>query len=168
MNKHLLTNLIIFAILIIVQILICNQIIVFGLAVIFIFIYPIINFKLDLSTSLLLTIAFFGGLIVDLCSDTLGVNALSCTVLASIKKPIFYAYVPKDDRIKSIIPSIKTLGFANYSKFMFTLVLIYSLIAFSAEFMNFVSIITILKMTVSSAVLTYLILLGLDTLLERK
>lgn len=168
MNKHLLTNLIIFAILIVVQILICNQIIVFGLAVVFIFIYPIINFKLDLSTSLLLTIAFFGGLIVDLCSDTLGVNALSCTLLATIKKPIFYAYIPKDDRIKSIIPTIKSLGFGNYSKYMFSLVLLYSLIAFSVEFLNFVSIINILKMTVSSAFLTYIILLGLDTLLDRK
>ena len=168
MNKHILTNLIIFAILIIVQILICNQIVVFGVAIVFIFIYPIINFKMDLSTSLLLTIAFFGGAIVDMFSDTLGVNALSCTLLASLKKPIFYAYVQKDDRIKSIIPSIKSLGFGNYSKYMFSLVLIYSLIAFGVEFLNFVSIINVLKMAISSAILTYIILLGLDTLLERK
>lgn len=123
---------------------------------------------MDLSTVMLLTWAFFGGVAVDICSDTLGLNALSCTLLAILKKPIFYAYIPKDDRTKNIVPSIKSLGLANYSKFIFTLISIYCLIVFSVEFFNFTSILAILKMTVCSAILSFLVLLGLDSIIEGK
>lgn len=123
---------------------------------------------MDLSTVMLLTWAFWGGVAVDICGDTLGVNALSCTLLAILKKPIFYAYIPKDDRTKNIVPSIKSLGLANYSKFIFTLISIYCLIVFSVEFFNFTSILTILKMTICSAILSFLVLLGLDSIIEGK
>lgn len=168
MNRHLISSILIYILLIAIQILICNHIIIFNSAIVFIFIYTIINLKIDFNTVALLTWAFFGGVAVDICSDTLGINALACTILAILKRPIFYAYVPKDDRTKNIIPSIKSLGIANYSKFLFTLVCIFCLIVFCLEFLNFTRILTIIKMAACSAILSFLVLLGLDSMLERK
>ena len=42
-------------------------------------------------------IAFSTFLVFVVFSNTVGVNSLACTLLAIIKRPVFYAYIPKDD-----------------------------------------------------------------------
>jgi hypothetical protein len=151
--------------LILAQVLICNHIILFQVAVAFIFIYVIIRLPMDLKTDWLLTWAFLGGVVVDLFSDTPGVNAMSSIILAMVKRPCLYAYIPRDDRTKNIVPSLSTLGFAVYGKYLLTMTTIYSLLAFSLEFLNFADIQDILIMTVSSSLLSFVIILGLDSLM---
>ena len=112
MDKDFLINLTIAIVLVLTQVLICNHIFIFNVAMAFVFIYVIIRMPMDMKTDALLTWAFVCGLLVDMFSDTPGVNSLACTVLAMVKRPCMYAYVPRDDRTKSITPSIKELGFA--------------------------------------------------------
>ena len=121
MGKNFFLNFAITAVLIIIQVLICNHIMLFNVAMAFIFIYMIIRLPVDLKTDWLLTWAFFSGLVVDIFSDTPGVNALACTLLAIIKKPMLFAYVPRDDRTKNITPSLKELGFSVYGKYLLTM-----------------------------------------------
>lgn len=168
MTKTIIQSILIGIVLLIVQILICNHIMLFNVATLFIFIYVIINLPLNFSTGWLLTWAFFSGLFVDICCDTLGVNALACIILAIIKRPIFYAYIPKDDRTKDIIPSISSLGFSVYAKYLMSMTAIYSVLVFSIEYMSIADIKEILIMSASSAVFTFIILLGLDSLLAEK
>lgn len=165
MDKDVLINLIIAIVLVLTQVLICNHIFIFDVAMAFVFIYVIIRMPMDLKTDALLTWAFLCGLLVDLFSDTPGVNALACTILAMLKSPCMYAYVPRDDRTKSIAPSIKELGFAVYSKYLLTMSGIYCLLAFTIEYFNFADIKEIVIMTVSSALLTFLVILGIDSLI---
>lgn len=168
MAKSIIQNIIIMLCLILVQVLICNHMMLFNVAMAFIFIYVIINLPLDLNTNWLLTWAFLAGLIVDIFSDTLGVNTLACTILAIIKRPVFYAYIPKDDRTKNIEPSLASLGFNIYSKYLLSMVAIYCLMVFSIEYFNFADIKEILIMSASSALLTFLILIGIDSLIVNK
>lgn len=154
--------------LILVQVLICNHIMLFNVAMIFVFIYVMINLPLDLDTGWLLTWAFLGGLAVDIFSDTPGVNSLSCTLLAIIKRPVFYAYIPRDDRTKNIEPSLASLGFSVYSKYLLTMVAAYCLMVFTIEYCSFADIKEILIMSASSALVSFLILLGIDSLLVNK
>ena len=116
MDKDFLINLTIAIVLVLTQVLICNHIFIFNVAMAFVFIYVIIRMPMDMKTNALLTWAFVCGLLVDMFSDTPGVNSLACTVLAMVKRPCMYAYVPRDDRTKSITPSIKELGFAIYGR----------------------------------------------------
>ncbi|MDE6340312.1 MAG: rod shape-determining protein MreD, partial [Muribaculaceae bacterium] len=134
----------------------------------FIFIYVIINLPLSLATGWLLTWAFLSGLTVDIFSDTLGVNALACTILAMAKRPIFYAYIPKDDRTKDIIPSLASLGFSIYAKYLLTMVAAYCIMVFSIEYLSLADIKEIAIMSAGSALFTFLILLGLDSLIGSK
>ncbi len=168
MAKSIFQNLIILICLILVQVLICNHMVLFNVAMAFIFIYVIINLPIHLNTGWLLTWAFLSGLIVDIFSDTLGVNALACTILAIIKRPVFYAYIPKDDRTKEIEPSLATLGFNIYSKYLLTMVAAYCLMVFIIEYFNFADIKEILIMSGSSALLSFLILMGIDSLIVNK
>lgn len=165
MDKDFLINLTIAIVLVLTQVLICNHIFIFNVAMAFVFIYVIIRMPMDMKTDALLTWAFVCGLLVDMFSDTPGVNSLACTVLAMVKRPCMYTYVPRDDRTKSITPSIKELGFAIYGKYLLTMSAIYCFLAFTIEYFNFADIKEIVIMTVSSAVLTFLVILGVDSLI---
>lgn len=165
MDRNIVLDIVIAICLIVVQVLICNHIMLFNIAMAFVFIYIIVNLPMDLSINWLLTIAFVSGLIVDLFSDTPGVNSLSCVLLAMLKRPCLFAYIPRDDRTKNITPSLSSLGFSVYGKYLFTMSLIYCLLAFSIEYFNFADVKEIIIMSAASSLFTFLILLGVDSLI---
>ena len=165
MNSNPLINILILAALILVQVLACNHIVLFNVAIAFIFIYIILRLPMNLNINWVLTWGFAAGLLVDIFSDTLGVNALACTILAMLRRPMLYAYIPKDDRTKNIMPSLKSLGFSVYGKYLLTMAVIYCFLVFTIEFFNFANIREIVIMASSSAAFTFLIILGLDSLI---
>lgn len=167
MDKGLLSNIGLLVLLILAQVLVCNNIMLFNVAMGFVFIYVIIRLPMDMNVNLLLTWAFLAGLTVDIFSDTPGVNALACTILAMCRRPMLYAYIPRDDRTKNIAPSIGTLGFSVYAKYLLTVSAAYSLMIFTIEYFNFADIKEIAIMATSSAALTFLLLLGIDCLASR-
>ena len=146
------------------QVLICNHILLFGVAMPLITVYFIARTPIGINRNLLLTLAFLLGLAVDICSDTPGLNALACTLAAAMRRPVFFAYVQNDDRVKDIIPNIRTLGIADYCKYLLTLVAIYCLMIFSIEYFSFADIKEIAVLTSCSTILTFVLLLGLDSL----
>ena len=168
MDRKFINIIIIQILLILAQVLICNHIRLFNVAIPFIFIYSILRLPMSMKTNWLLTWAFLAGLVVDIFSDTPGLNALSATVLAVVKRPMLYAYIPRDDRTKDIDPSISTMGFVDYSKFVLTMCLAYCFLVFSIEYFNFSDIKGVVIMSVSSALLTFLLLLGIDSLVFTK
>jgi len=168
MDKPIFPTIALLFCLVLVQVLVCNNIMLFNVSMAFVFIYVIIRMPMGFNINWLLTYAFLSGLTVDVFADTPGVNALSCTLLAMLKRPMLYAYVPRDDRTKDIVPSLATLGFAVYGKYLFSMSTVYCLLAFTIEYFNFADIKEIVIMTSASAVLTFLILLGIDSLISRK
>lgn len=168
MIKEVLNFLLLFVLMMALQVLICNHIALFNVAVPIIFIYFLIRLPVNLGNGWLFTIAFLTGLCVDICADTPGVNALACLVMAALKRPVFFAYVPRDDKTRDIIPSVSTLGIAVYSKFLLTLVAIYCVLAFSIEYFNFSDIQYILILSASSCALTFIMLLAIDCLIINK
>lgn len=168
MNKVTIYNIAITICLLLVQVLIFNHIMLFNVAMAFVFIYPVLRLRIDLKMDWLLTWAFLSGLIVDLFSDTPGVNALSCTLLAAAKRPVLFAYVLRDDRTKSIVPSIRELGISAYSKYLLTMSALYCVLAFSIEYFNFADIKEIAIMSASSTLFTFVMLLGLECIFYKK
>lgn len=168
MNKEILQFSVLFVLLILIQVLICNHIALFNVAFPIVFIYFIIRLPISMNSSILLTIAFVNGLIIDIFSDTLGVNALACTVLASLKKPVYYAYIERDDYTKTLIPSVSTLGFPAFSKFLISMIVIYSLMVFSIEYFNFANVKDIVIISAASSAITFITLLGTDCLIFSK
>lgn len=165
MNKTILTYAVLFIALILAQVLLMNHIMLFNTAVCFIFIYFIVRLPMDLGANMLLTLGFLMGLSVDMLSDTPGVNSLACTVLASLKRPVFYAYEQHDDTNRGIEPGLASMGWLNYSKYLLTMCAIYSLLAFSIEFMSFAGLDRIIVMAAASTLFTFVVLLAIDSLI---
>lgn len=157
-------NVILFVLLVLFQVLVCNNILLFGVGVPLPFIYFILALPMGLSLNLLLLVSFLLGFSVDIFSDTMGLNSLACIVLAVLKKPMFYAYMPREDKNADLAPSLFTMGWENYIKYLISLALIYCMLVFLIEFTSFASFGRILLMTIVSAVLTMLLMLGIDTL----
>lgn len=165
MIKEVLKFAVLFILIILLQVLICNHIALFNVAVPIVFIYFIIRLPIDFSKGWLFTLAFFMGLIVDIFADTPGVNALASTLLASFKRPVFYAYVPKDDKTIYMSPTVSSLGISTYCKYLVTMVGLYCLMVFTIEYFSFADVKEILIMAASSCVLSFIILLSIDCLI---
>lgn len=164
MNKSIVIYMVLFVALVLVQVLICNHMVLFNVAVPIVFIYFIIRLPMSLSRNWLMTLSFLLGLTVDIFSDTLGVNALSCVLLASLKRSVFFLYVPSDDKTKVEQPSMTTLGVAPYCKFLLTMTAIYSFMDFTIEFFTFSEFRSVIMMTLASTALSFPLLLGIDSI----
>lgn len=167
MNKSVFSYILLFVILVLVQALLMNHIVLFSSAVCFIFIYFLIKLPLGLSANLLLTLGFILGLSVDMLSDTPGLNALCCTILASLKRPVFFAYEQHDDQKRNVSPSIGTMGFFNFCKYTFSMAAIFCLLEFFVEFINFTDILGILIKAGASTLFTFLVMIAIDSLVYK-
>ena len=168
MSKEILKFALLFILMLMAQVLICNHIAIFNVAVPVIFIYFIIRLPISLGNGWLFTFAFLMGLCVDIFSDTPGVNALAATLLAALKRPVYYAYVPRDDKTVNLIPSISSLGVSAYCKFLVSMIGIYCVLLFTIEYFNFADVKEIVILSASSTVLTFITLLALDCLVINK
>lgn len=168
MTKNTITYILIFIIMIAAQALIFNNIMLFNVAMPIVFIYLIIRLPLSLSTNWLLTLSFLLGLSIDLFSDTPGVNSLACTLLAVMKKPVFFAYVTRDDKTKEAEPTLATLGLVPYCKYLLTMTGIYCLLDFSIEYFNFANVKDIAVMTLASTALSFALILAMDCIIDSR
>lgn len=145
---------------------VCSKIILFNVAVPFVFIYLILRMPMSWHTNIILTVGFLMGLMVDVFGNTPGMNALACTVLAGVRHSVFNAYVPRENEMADPIPSIETLGFSAYTKYMVTLVLIFCTLIFFIQAFTLRDVLLTLERIVASTLLTALILLGIDSLVS--
>ncbi len=165
MTKTILQFVVIGILLILAQV-ICSKILLFGVATPFIFIYLILRLPVYFSKNWTYTIAFVLGFIVDLFGNTMGMNALACTLLAALRQPVYNAYFTRDDDTSNPMPSIAELGIGGYMKYMSTMVLIYCTALFLIQAFSLHNFpLTLLRIVASSA-LTILLLFGIDSLVS--
>lgn len=158
-------NLIIWAIVLIVaQAVVFNHICLWGFAVPFAFLYILLRLPLSLSKEWAFTIAFAVGLTIDVFSDTPGLNALSCTVLMALRRPVVRMYVPRGDELPTSYPSAKAFGAFTFMKYAFTMSLIYCIMVFMLEAFSVYDSTRLLISIASSAVLTTIIVICIDSL----
>ena len=103
MGKTAINIIVLFFILILSQVVICNNICLFNVAVPFVFIYFIVRLPLTMNINIVLTISFLTGLTIDMFSDTQGMHALACTILAFIRKYILRLYIPREEEISDAL-----------------------------------------------------------------
>lgn len=168
MTKTILQFLLLFVVLVLLQVIVFNNICLFGVAVPFVFIYFIVHLPVNISTNWLLTLSFLTGLTVDIFANTQGVNALSCTILAMTRHSIIHWYFPREDELTIPEPSIRSLGIEVFAKYLFTFVLFYCTIVFLVESFSFFNIIRLVLRIVCSTLLTFLLLLGIDSLMSHR
>lgn len=165
MSKTSLQFILLGIILVLAQVIVFNHICLFNVAVPMVFIYLIIRLPITLSTNWLLTIAFLLGLIVDIFSDTYGMNALACTVEAMLRRPILRLYVPREEDLTRPEPSMYTLGTAAYLKYLLTMTLLYCALIFTIEAFTFFNPIQLLLRIIFSTILSMALMVEIDSLM---
>lgn len=168
MSKTALTFILLFLLLVPAQAVIFNNLILFNVALPLVFIYLIIRLPLTLSPNWAMTFGFVTGLTVDIFSDTPGMNALACTILAVCRRPVFHLYMSLDDDLSGQCPSIRTMGPAAYTKYMLTMVFIYCLCVFSIEAFQFFNLRLLLMRTICSTLFTFILIYAVDSLSFRR
>lgn len=164
MGQNITTYLLLIVCLMAAQVLICNHIMLFGLAVPLIFFYPVLRLPMSMPVKGVLTISFLLGLVMDIFSDTPGVNTISCTILAVLRRPVFHLFSGNDEALAGISPSISTLGIWTYFKYLLLLVPAYCLISVSLEYFTFSGIQRTLSIIGASSLLSIFLLSGIDAL----
>ena len=150
-------------ILVLAQVIVFNHICLFNVAVPLVFIYLLVRLPITLSVNWMLTIGFFLGLIVDIFSDTYGMNTLACTIEAMMRKPILRLYVPREEDLARPEPSMYSLGTATYLKYLLTLTLLYCSLIFLIEAFTFFNPVRLLLRIVFSTILSMALMIGIDS-----
>lgn len=144
------------------QVVVFNHICLFGVAIPLVFIYFIIKLPVTLGVNWVMTLSFLLGLAVDVLSNTQGMNALACTILAATRLPALHLYLPRQDAISNPDPSVRTLGPAIFMKYAVTLSAIYCALFFIIEAFTFFDPINLLLKAASSALLTFIIIMAFE------
>lgn len=151
-------------ILILAQVVVFNHICLFGMAVPFVFIYLLIILPFAMGASKVITIGFILGLIVDIFSDTAGLYALGCTIMAGSRLPVIRLYFPREEDLTIARPSVDSIGLSLFLRYSFTLILIFCTIVTLADSITFFSPMRILLLIIGSTLLTSALIVALDFL----
>ncbi|MCM1075916.1 MAG: rod shape-determining protein MreD [Bacteroides sp.] len=168
MSKTVLKFILLGVILVLAQVIVFNHICLFNVAVPMVFIYLILRLPITLSLNWLLTISFFLGLIVDVFSDTYGMNTIACTLLAMFRRPVIRLYVPREEDLTRPEPSMYSLGTATYLKYLLTMTLLYCAFIFLIEAFTFFNPIRLAMRIVFSTILSMALMIGIDSFMTPK
>ena len=154
--------------LVLLQATVFNHICLFNVAVPMAFIYVILRLPITMNVGWVLTVGFLLGLSVDIFSDTQGMNALACTLLAMLRKPVFTLYFPREDEIGNPEPTISSLGAVVFIKYDLTMSLLYCFMIFLIEAFTFLNPLLLVLRILCSTVLTTLLIMAIDSLTVKR
>jgi hypothetical protein len=126
------------------------------------YIYPLVILLMPFSTRLtpLLVIAFLLGTSVDVFSNTLGMHASACVLMAYLRPNVLAALLPKNlVEYHSLEPSVRTMSWLPFFTYAAVLLLAHHLLLFLVEFWSVVAISALLLKVLSSLVTSLLLLL---------
>lgn len=110
-------------VLLLFQVLVFNQVHLLGYITPLVMGYMIVCFHQGTSRSSVLMWGFITGLLFDVFSNTAGMAAASCTLIAMLQPPLLSIFIPRD-AAEEFTPSFHTLGFWKYLLYVLLLMLI--------------------------------------------
>ncbi len=147
--------------LVLLQVLILNNMHIAGFATPILYLYLILKFPSSISRIELILWGFFLGLVIDIFSNTPGMNAAATTFLAFLRPSLIRLFAPKD-MTGEIIPGIHTVSLSFYIKYTLTCVLIHTSVLLVIEAFSFLNWQILLLKIGLSAVLTFMGILAIE------
>ena len=144
-----------------IQVLLLNNICLFGYATPFIYVYFLLVIDKDVDQSVLMLMAFLLGLIVDLFSNTPGVNAGASVLLAFMRPGLLQLFSPRGE-YDNFEPGIYTLGFWAFVRYIVVLVFIHHATLFILEEFSFANIEYMSLRIVCSSLLTVMLVMAIE------
>jgi len=105
--------------------------------------------------------AFAIGLVIDIFSNTPGMNAATAVFLAFARPSILRLFSPRDG-FEDSIPSFKTMGVSSFMKYVVTLVILHHSVLLSIEYFSFFNLSVLGLKIVASSLLTVLCIASIE------
>ena len=148
------------------QVLVLNNIFLFGAATPFLYIYPILVLNRNIDRNVLMAIAFTVGLVVDIFSNTPGVNAASSVLIAFMRPGVLRMYAPREE-FEDFEPGIHVLGVGSFLRYVVTILCIHHTALFLLEAFSFTHIGYLSLRILCSTLLTTFFVMAVELIRHR-
>jgi len=163
----LIQNIARFILLMLIQVLVLNNVQFLGFINPYIYVLFIISLPVKTPRWFSLILAFALGITMDIFTNTLGLHAFACVLVAFLRNPLIKIFALNEDNI-DFTPSFSTFRTkADYVKYVFIIVLIHHFTLYYMEVFSFVNFWTTAYRALISSLITISIILGIQ-LLGRK
>ena len=146
---------------VVLQVLVLNHINIGGYATPFVYIYVLLKFGYECSRNERMLWGFAIGLLVDLFSDTPGMNASAMVLLGFLQPLILRLFAPRDVT-DNLTPSMRTMGVAAFAKYLVACILIHHSWLLSLEFFSWAHASAMLWRILDSGSLSLALILALE------
>jgi len=147
--------------LVLLQVLILNNVHIGGYATPFLYVYFILKFESDVSRNELMLWGFFLGLVIDVFSNTPGMNT-SAAVLLAFVRPLFLRLFAPRDGLENTAPSFKSMGNSPFFKYLIACVFVHHMVLLTIEFFSFTSASALLLRMIFSTLLTVTCIMAVE------
>lgn len=137
------------------QVLVLNQMHIGGYATPFLYIYFILKFNTRIGRNALMLWAFALGLLIDMFSNTPGMNAASATLLAFSRTSIL-RLVTLRDMDEGFRPSLRSMGVSSFLRYIFLSCSLFCSVLFLIDTFSFYDLPVLLLKILSSIISTML------------
>ena len=148
-----------FVILIAIQVAVLNNIQFSGFVNPFLYISFIMILPVRIPKALLLIIAFVTGLLIDVFTDTMGMHAAACILMAYVRPSLLKLMAPREGYEAESYPSVRELGFTWFLIYASALTFIHHLLLFNIEVFRFSEFFTTLFRVLLSSFATILLIM---------
>lgn len=134
-----------------------------------ILIYPLLIIILPVrtSTTILLLLAFFYGIVIDMFYSSPGIHTATL-LLTAFLRPIVLGFIePREGYSMNSLPNVHDQGFSWFLMYSSILMFIHLFVYFSIEAFTFLYIFDIWMKTIFSFILSYILVLIYEFLFER-
>ena len=168
MTRGLLNQIGNFIFFMVLQILFLRNVVLFDYAFVFVYVGFLLFIPFEISALLLLVIAFFSGLIVDIFYDSLGIHTASFVFLAFIRPYWINSITPRGGYEQGALPNIVSQGLQWYILYALPLIFVHHLTLFMIEKGNFSLFYLTLLKAFSSSLFTFILLVVFQYLFKQE
>lgn len=168
MNKIIFYNFFRFFLVVFIQVVLLKNISLYNLNMPLLYILFIFLLPFNTPNWLLFFLSFAIGLTVDVFSDTLGLNAAACTIMAFFR--IFYISitVQNERRETEITPNLSSMGFRWFFFYTLLITFLHHFFLFFFEVFDLTALLTILFRATISTIFTLVLIFIAEFLVYRK
>jgi hypothetical protein len=164
MSRSFLTHSFQFVIFLGLQILLLRNLVLFDTAFCYLYIGFLLFLPIQMPKVMLLLLAFFSGITVDIFYDTIGINAAAAVLLAFLRPYVLLVLTPRDDYEKSDSVNVHVMGWRWFLVYSLFLIFMHHLALFFLELGSFREVgFTLVKILVST-IFTFLVLVIIQLL----
>jgi len=161
--QFLLQNIVRFIVLILIQVLVLNNIHFLGFINPYVYVLFILSLPVKTSRWFTLILSFVSGITIDVFSNTLGLHAFACVLVAFLRDPFMKLFATIEENI-NFSPSFRTFGIGAYIKYAVSLVLIHHFVLYYMEVFTFANFWITAYRVLLSSLITISIILGVQLL----